>query len=323
MTASLPSFASLELLLPWESTTQEDRYFRRILLSGLAVFLVLGLLVPRLNIPQLLPPPPDPDQPQLARVILEKKSLPVVPPPAREPVRPPPPVEVEPVQEPQVEPEPEPVAKVQPAPAAEITPEQARAEAAGAGVLAFQDDLMEMRDSLDVSQLQQDQLQRGADAARKTERALLARSSDAASRGIDTAQLSRDTGGPALAAREATRVDSGAAAATGARREQSQSVRLGGRSDESVRRVMDSNKGAIFALYNRALRSDPLLEGKLVFEMLIDSAGVVTEVSLLSSELGDATLVRKILARIRMIKFPQADVATTKVNYSFDFLPYS
>ena len=86
---------------------------------------------------------------------------------------------------------------------------------------------------------------------------------------------------------------------------------------------MDNNKGAIFAIYNRALRRDPLLEGKLVFEMVIDASGAVVEVELLSSELTDDALTRKILSRIRMIRFGPEEVRRTRVNYSFDFLPYA
>jgi protein TonB len=86
---------------------------------------------------------------------------------------------------------------------------------------------------------------------------------------------------------------------------------------------MDRNKGAIFAIYNRALRKDPFLEGKLVFEMVIDASGSVADIKLLSSELSDDDLTRKILSRIRLIRFEAKNVVTTRVNYSFDFLPYT
>ncbi len=95
---------------------------------------------------------------------------------------------------------------------------------------------------------------------------------------------------------------------------QSESARLGGRSDESIRRIMDANKGAIFAIYNRALRVDPQLRGKLVFEMVIDSAGSVVQITLVSSELSDAALASKILSRIRLINFGAEDVVNTRVN---------
>jgi protein TonB len=97
----------------------------------------------------------------------------------------------------------------------------------------------------------------------------------------------------------------------------------GGRGDDAIRRIMDENKGAIFALYNRALRQDPLLEGKVVFEMVIDPSGQIIELNLLSSDLADDALTRKILSRIHLIRFGEDDALPTRVNYSFDFLPYT
>ena len=44
---------------------------------------------------------------------------------------------------------------------------------------------------------------------------------------------------------------------------------------------------------------------------------------LLSSDLESDELTRRILARINLIQFGEADVLTTRVNYSFDFLPYT
>jgi hypothetical protein len=133
--------------------------------------------------------------------------------------------------------------------------------------------------------------------------------------------LSRDTGGRALSGRETTRVVS--SLANGAAEDVAgSSASLGGRSDESIRRIMDKNKGAIFAIYNRALRKNPRLRGELVFEMQIEASGVISAVKLLSSELGDDKLTRKILSRIRMISFSPEQVIITMVNYSFDFLPY-
>jgi outer membrane biosynthesis protein TonB len=190
-------------------------------------------------------------------------------------------------------------------------------------VLAFQDDLQALRENVDVSTLEQVQLSRGAATAETTERAIITSSARASSGGIRTSELSRDTGGVALSGAETRKVQSSiGGAGTRAERPQSQSAQLGGRSDESIRREMDRNKGAIFAIYNQALRRNPLLQGKLVFEMVIDGSGSIAEISLLDSELSDEELTRKILARIRMIRFPVEDVLTTRVNYSFDFLPY-
>lgn len=309
------------LQMPWDSSIQDDRRFREILRHMLLVFAAFAVLMPWLPVSDISREKQEALPPQLARVILEKRALPepvpVVPEPKPKPK--PKPVERKPVAKPKPV---TPVPAEKPQLSAQAKLEQARDQAAVAGVLAFQDDLSEMRDSLDLDSMPQAVTSRGAATAATTERAIIASSTPASSGGINTAALSRDTGGPALSGRETTRVESGIAT-TVKKAGNSQSAQLGGRSDESIRQVMDRNKGSIFAIYNRALRGDPLLEGKLVFEMLISASGEIAEITLLSSELADEELTRKILARIRMIRFEAADVVTTRVNYSFDFLPYS
>ena len=95
----------------------------------------------------------------------------------------------------------------------------------------------------------------------------------------------------------------------------------GGRDMESIRRVFEQHKGAIYALYNRALRSDPGLQGKFVFHIVIEPDGSISDIELVDSQLGDQRLELKLLARIQMISFGPEDVAATPVNYKFDFMP--
>ncbi|MCR9106393.1 MAG: hypothetical protein NXI15_13940 [Gammaproteobacteria bacterium] len=42
------------------------------------------------------------------------------------------------------------------------------------------------------------------------------------------------------------------------------------RSNESIRRAMDENQGAIFAIHDRALPRHLLMQGRVVFELLIN-----------------------------------------------------
>ena len=170
--------------------------------------------------------------------------------------------------------------------------------------------------------LNQTQLHRGQSSAANTERYIVTSGLPASSGGIKTSALSLDAGGPALSGRETTRVQS-TLASKGKNSGNSQPGKLGGRSDESIRLVMDDNKGAIFSIYNRSLRKDPLLHGRLVFEMVIDPSGSIAQITLVSSELSDPGLTRKILSRISLINFGAADVNITRVNYSLDFLPYT
>ncbi len=59
-----------------------------------------------------------------------------------------------------------------------------------------------------------------------------------------------------------------------------------------------------------------------MFEMLIAPSGAITNIKLISSELGDEALNRKILSRVKLINFGADKVTATTVNYSFDFVPY-
>ncbi len=299
------------LLLPWESSQQEDVLYRQIQRALLLLFLVIAVVVPLLPVAELTREEAEEVPAHLARVLLDKQEL-----PKPEPV-PPKPVEKKPPEPREVPPE----KTVQEPVKAVDRVEQAIEEAKVAGVLAFKDELMDMRDTLNVENLDQDQSSRGETASTKVERALIT-ANNTGSGGIQTAAVSRNAGGPALSGREATRVESNITAGTGTREAKNAEQNQGGRSDESIRRVMDRNKGAIFSVYNRALRKDPLLEGKLVFEMVIEPSGEISALRLISSELNDDALTQKILARIRLIRFDSASVLTTRVNYSFDFLPY-
>jgi protein TonB len=302
---------TIDLLLPWESTGEEDARYRKILRNALSAFIAFALIVPFLPVEELSREQQEAVPPHLARVILEKKVLPVPPPPAK--------VKPKPVEK--QKPRPEPVASQTAKPKPRDQLEQARKVAAVSGVLAFQDVLKDMRDNIDVSSLNEVGMSRGDANAAQVSRKVISSGITSSSGGIQTAALSVDNGGPALAGRETTRVENSIASSYQGQTS-SESARLGGRSDDAIRRVMDRNKGAIFAIYNRALRKNPALQGKLVFEMVVNPAGAVTELTLLSSELEDDALSRKILARIRMIQFGNEDVSSTRVNYSFDFLPY-
>ncbi len=311
-----------ELQLPWESSQLEDQRFKSILRNFLLALLACSIVMPLLPVPEIERQAQEALPPQLAKIVLEKKELPKPPPVVKQPE----PEKViekpEPVKDKVVEPKPRPVAKVEPKPARKI--EKAREKAAVSGLLQFQDDLADMRDQMDLARLGSAGLSRGEATAATFDRSVITSRTGKTSGGIKTATLSRETGGVALSGRKTTRVESDLATAT-ATAAKSSGARAGlkpGRSDEEIRKVMDRNKGAIFSIYNRALRKDPLLVGKMTVQMVIEPSGQVSGVKLLGSELGDPTLEQKLLARIRMIVFGAKSVMSTTLNYSFDFLPY-
>jgi periplasmic protein TonB len=105
-----------------------------------------------------------------------------------------------------------------------------------------------------------------------------------------------------------------------------QATRAGGsgkasRSADEIALVFTKNKGAIDAMYARALRDSPALEGKVVLELTIAPSGDITAARIISSELNDKEFESKLLARIRLFKFEAKDVATLTATKPIDFFP--
>ena len=321
--------------LPWTLGAEQEERFKRVLKGTLAAVLALALLLSALPVPE-----PDPDAvedvpPRFARLILERPEPPPPPPVVREEPEPLPEPEPEPVVEtPVIEtppplPEPERVVEEPPpAPPPENQVEQARERARSAGLLPFAEQLSALRDEALLDDLAGPQTTVSAaavDATGAPERSLITSRAGASSGGINTAALSRDTGGSALAGRATTRVESpveqlapsGSGSAAGGGSEDGRAAR----SREEIERVFDQNKGAIYALYNRALRQNPSLEGKLVLRLTIAPDGTVTECEVVSSELGDPDLEQKLVQRVMLFRFEAKDVAPVTTTKPIDFFP--
>lgn len=93
------------------------------------------------------------------------------------------------------------------------------------------------------------------------------------------------------------------------------------RSIEEIKLVFERHKGALYALYKRALRDDPALQGKVVLELRIAPGGQVDTARIVSSEIEAEELERKLLARIRQFDFGAKAVEVMAVTWPVDFLP--
>ena len=312
----LPFYRDYEL--PWTTGREQERKFHRLLGIALLVCLVLGAVWPFIPVPE--PDPYDIEEipPRIAQLLLEEKPLP--PPP-------PPPVEEEPVVDEtlpekvvEAEPEPEP-AEPEPEPDRQ---EVARAQAEAA-LMPFAEDLADLVDRDLVDQLADDRpLTASVGEAERNERSMITSKVGTASGGINTASMSRNTGGTGIAGRSTTKVASPVAAigqggGSGVSRQGSSGK--ASRSREEIELVFDKNKGAIFSLYNRALRQDPSLQGKLVLRLTIAPNGQVTMCEVISSELEDAELERKLVQRVKLFRFDAKDVEAITTTKPIDFFP--
>lgn len=307
----LPFYREYEL--PWTSSSDQERRFRRLLVIIFTATFVLGVIWPW--IPTMAPDPYDVEKipPRIAKLLLQEKPPPPPPPKPKEPE----PAEPDSIKEP----EPERVVEKEPEP---IDYKKIAREKAQAAFMPFAEDLAALADSDVVERVADNRLLTSSvGVAVRNERAMITSKVGAASRGINTANMSRNTGGTGLGDRSTTQVSSPVAglgqSAGGARR--SGSSGKASRSREEIELVFDRNKGAIFALYNRALRMDPSLEGKLVLRLTIAPSGEVTFCEIVSSELGDEDLERKLVQRIRMFRFEAKDVEAITTTKPIDFFP--
>jgi protein TonB len=319
----LPFYRIYEL--PWTTEQDQERKFKRIVAGTLLAALLLSLVWPFLPTPE-----PDPNEvvevpERIAKLMLEQQVEPPPPPPP-EPEPEPEPEEPDPI----TESEPEQVVEETPPPEPEPEPEPDRTEIAReqaqAALMPFAEDLADLVDQDLAESIADDQPLTGSiGEAERNERSMITSAVGTSSGGINTASMSRNTGGTGIAGRTATRVDSDVAAiaerqeAGGARRTGESDK--GSRSREEIELVFDKNKGAIFALYNRALRRDPSLEGKLVLRLTIAPTGEVTFCEIVSSELGDPELEEKLVQRVKLFQFEARDVEPITTTKPIDFFP--
>jgi len=314
--------------LPWAANAEQERRFRRQLLIFLGVALLIALILSVLPVPERDPAELVEIPERYARLLIEQEAPPPPPPPPVVQEEPEPELPLEPeteqvveeIVEPEIIPEPEPEPEPEPV---DIVAE-ARERASVAGLLPFAEELASLRDAELTETLEANELAGPvAEAVPVNERSLIASNVGASSGGINTSTLSRNTGGSGIGSRTTTVVESpveGFGPPGGAVTRAGESD-LGSRSREEIERVFDRNKGAIYALYNRALRVDPTLQGKVVLRLTITPEGTVSFCEIVSSELGDPDLEERLVQRILLFQFEAKDVETVTTTKPIDFFP--
>ena len=293
--------------LPWSPTEEVEARFRKVVRNAFIVFAIFAVLIPLIPVPdkQFAKAPDIPDR--IVRLVIEQKAPPPPPPP-------PPKVEDK---------KPEPIKPVeQPKPAPPKPDARERAQKQMAVVM---DQLADLRDNTVLDKaVQTKNLTGKVGETTRSERSLLTSKVGASSGGINTAALSRGYGGGQGALEGGSTTT--ATSAVLAQQAQDKVARGAGsgkatRSEEEIALVFDRNKGAIYALYTRALRDKPDLQGKVVLELTIGSDGSIQRCEIVSSELNDPELERKLIARVKSFRFEAKDVGTITVTKPIDFFP--
>ncbi len=92
------------------------------------------------------------------------------------------------------------------------------------------------------------------------------------------------------------------------------------RSDEELQTVFDRHKSAIYRIYNKELRVNPALRGRVVLQLVIEPDGTVSSCTVQSTQL-PAAFSAEIADRVKKINFGVESGPVITLFYPIDFLP--
>ena len=291
---------ALEVLLPWhEDQAQKERFKKlaqRIVIPFMAFLLVMPLL-PDLS------PEKEVEKKVITKLMLDKPEPELVEQTPPEVAKPEP-----------LKPKPKPSQKTQ----------QPGAPKAKTDLQALSQQLSALRTSANsVKRTRKNVLVAKSGKVQKSTRSLLGqKNATSTSAGLASSDVTVNSHGVQLAGHESGAVESPVMPVELPSEDEYLDPQQESRRDmQSIRRTLERHKGAVYALYTKALRSEPELNGRFIFEFTILPSGVVSGLKIQSSELGNAALEQKMLDKIRQIRFGEQDVIATAVQYTFTFVP--
>ncbi|MCK9531770.1 MAG: AgmX/PglI C-terminal domain-containing protein [Gammaproteobacteria bacterium] len=296
------------MVMPWTRNGEDEWRFRKSLLATLFLCVGVAMLV---SFWTVTPPPKNqvveiPER--LARLV--KKE---------------PPKPVEPREQPKPEQKDEKLPQRETPTAAET--QVARKKAESSGLLAFKNSFSDLMDDVGAPKLGGDA--RISDKGREAtgasaERSLIVAQAQGGSGGINTSSLSRGMGntGRKGGGLQFARVESSIGTEAGDSDRPLSSGPGPSRTDEEIQIVFDRYKAALYRIYNRELRNDPTLRGKMVLRITIEPDGSVSLCKVESTDLQSKALLDEVVARVGRFNFgPKDNVPKVTILYPIDFLP--
>lgn len=287
------------MVMPWHHKDEDEKRYKQYVLLALLYSTLFGLLIPLWQLPI-----PDRSEeikvPERFAQLLKKE-------------------------EPKPEPKVEKLKKAEDKPTKKAV-KKARKKAAKSGLLAFKNNFADLMDDATEAKLGANaKLSKQGSRAKSTARSLVSAQAQSGSGGIETASLSRDVGtaGGQIGAVAFSRVDS-AIGTSGADDRPLTDGPGPSRTDEEIQIVFDRYKAALYRIYNKELRKNPTLKGKIVLRITILPNGTVSNCKVESSDLKSAALSAGITARVKRFNFGnKPDVSKVTILYPIDFLPAS
>jgi len=345
----VPGYAAI---MPWTNEAESERRFRKAVLLAIFLCFVFGIIIPMIKVPIQERLVTAVEIPKRLVELVRKEQIARAPKPKSVPKQEETKVakeETKPEQK-QTPDKPEQPKKTEPGGGGGNT-EMARKKAEGVGVLAFKDAFKDLMKETPAPRV-------GAEARLSKESPLVAgravsqrslvsiQAQDGSSGGIGNAGVSRNIGngnidrlggiGIGMGGGSGGGFGSGIGSGTGpgsgrvtssiANLEESSrplSDGVGaGRTDEEIQIVFDRYKASLYRIYNRELRKDPTLRGKILLRLSIETSGEVSMCRVESTDLDSPELVAQIVERVRKFNFGLKEgVPKITILYPIDFLP--
>ena len=274
-----------DAVFPWYEST-DDRKFKRILLRTIIVCLILSAIVPFLPVPEVEKKQLSQVSPRLAKLIVKKKEE-----------KKPPPKKI--VKKKEDKP------KSEKKKAKKQVKKEVKKKIEQSGLLAFSDDLADLRESFDLGKIDKTKTVK-QNVKQYNASKLISKSADKLSGGVDKSRLTVATVDQKLEGHSTSAVSSNISVAKAERI--NRATGKAGRTREEIESIFQKYKGAFYSMYNRTLRTDPTIQGRVTIELTISPSGRVTSAKIISSALGNKQLERKIIARVKLMKFAAKNV---------------
>lgn len=290
---------ALDMVLPWHHDQSQQDRFQRLVKFIAAPLMIFLLVMPML--PDFAP------EEEVKKKIVAKLAL-----------DPP-----EPVPEPETVPEPEPQ-QAKPKPS-QAKPKEKSGSPKASDLNALSQQLSALRSSVNTTKLQKKNVfVSKSGKVQKSSRSLLGqKNAVSASSGIASSDITVNAQGGQLLGHQSDSVESSLMDVELPTEEQyhADPKKKSRRDMQSIRRTLERYKGAVYSLYTKALRKNPELNGRFIFEFVILPSGEIQKLKLVSSELKSPDLEKKMLQKIQTINFGQAESMPTAVQYTFTFVP--
>lgn len=314
---------------------EQDKKFTTILFTLFALYFIVAVIVPFIEQVEVTREVKEQLPVQLAKIVLKEKQLPIpekiiektvekdIETPKEKPLeKPEEPLKEKIIEQPKT---PQPVLSV------EKRRELAKKTAQSSGLAAMKDELFAMREAFEVTPATQSTLTKEQSSEVKIKRELLAVEANkqgtslAAANTINVVQSdtisTRNTQHIRLSDEEELANTDVQVDGSAKNKENSATTSTAQRSEVSLRKTLETHKARLYARYNSALRKDPFLQGKVLFEIEIQANGEISNIEIKSSELKNPKLERQLLVILRSIAFPAENVGVVKTIWAIDFLP--